>query len=186
MLRDKDIGLQVHPPPMNFLPAVNPFDAIRSRLHVVDSEFHAMRPQVCPVVFCLGQVFFVWVEVFPLCCALIAEHYVYVQEEFNGNFYIAIFSPLCMGLGVLEHVHCNVCGMGLPNFLQAMHPPIFCLLDTYLVGFPEVFLSIQAPNLCPFCMLFCIWLFFCGETLCPHITRFMAAVQGQHSLPGSL
>lgn len=178
MLRDEDMGLQVHPPPMNFLPAVNPFDAIRSRLRAVDNAFHAMRPQVCPVVFCLGLFFFVWGEVLALCCALIAEHCVHVQDKFNGNFYIAVFSPMCMGLGVLEHLHCNVCGMGLPIFLQAMQIPIFSLLDTDLVGFPEAFMSIQAPNLSPFFILFCICLSFCGATLCPHITRFVAAVQG--------
>jgi hypothetical protein len=157
MLRDDNMGLQVLPPPLRYAPAVNPFDSIRSRLHAVDSAFQGLRPHVCLVVVCLGQEFFVWVDVVPLCCAHNTEHYICIcARRIQWKLLYCCISSLAHGFGGgLEHVHCIVWEMGLPICLLAKHLPLICLLDLELVGIPTAFPLIQPPNLFTFRILFC-------------------------------
>lgn len=49
VLPDDDIVLQVLPP-RQLAAAVNPFDAIGSRLAAIDNAFHSLQPHVDPVV----------------------------------------------------------------------------------------------------------------------------------------
>lgn len=119
MLRDEDIGLPIVPPPLHFVAAVNPFEAIRSRLHAVDNAFQGLRPHVHLVVVCSRQFFWYWVDVVPVGSAICAVSYVFVQEEFNANFLSPVFPPVCLGTTFLRHPHCIVWVPGLSVFVMA-------------------------------------------------------------------
>ena len=111
MLRDEDIGLQILPPPSHFALAANPFDAIRSRLQAVDNAFHALRPQVHLVLLCCRQFYGCFVDVVPLGSVFLAASYVFVQEEFNGKFSLAV-------LPSLVHVRAiNIASSGIQYFV---------------------------------------------------------------------
>jgi hypothetical protein len=117
---------------------VNPFEEFRTKLHAVDTAFHALRPQVCLAVDCLVQFFGCWVDVVPLCSIFSAASYVFVPTEFNGKFNILVFSPLRIATASVEHVYCTFWDKGLPFFSVQS-------ICRYFLSCTHILRELQAP-----------------------------------------